>query len=109
MISAGAFERVQWQRVEDPVAFLRAFPGRLVATVADASAVELATFEFRPGDLLLFGGESQGLPSDIVALAAATVTVTSKGQTQSLNLGVALAVVVFEADRQLNLSSAARA
>lgn len=100
-VSAGAFERMQWRRVDDPVSFLGAFPGRLVATVADAAAVALTAFAFRRDDLLLFGGESQGLPSEIVALAGATVTVPSRGQTQSLNLGVALAVVVFEADRQL--------
>jgi tRNA G18 (ribose-2'-O)-methylase SpoU len=104
-VSAGAFERIQWRRVDEPVSFLRAFPGRLVATVAGDSASELGKFSFQRDDLLLFGGESQGLPADIVALAAATVTVPSRGQTQSLNLGVALAVVVFEADRQLSSSS----
>ncbi len=104
-VSAGAFERMQWRRVDEPVSFLRAFPGRLVATVADPSAAELGRFAFQRDDLLLFGGESQGLPADIVALAGATVTVPSKGQTRSLNLGVALAVVVFEADRQVGHSS----
>lgn len=107
-VSGGAFQNIQWKRVDDPVLFLRTFPGRLVATVADTSAPELATFAFQRDDLLLFGGESQGLPAEVVALAAATVTVPSRGHTQSLNLGVALAIVVFEADRQLSLSSPTR-
>jgi tRNA G18 (ribose-2'-O)-methylase SpoU len=55
--------------------------------------------------LLLFGGESRGIPDEVVALAGATITVPSLGQTQSLNLSVALAIVVFEADRQLSSSA----
>lgn len=102
-VSAGAFQNIRWTRVEDSVAFLRRFPGRLVATVAEASASPLTTFGFRPDDLLIFGSESQGLPGDIVACAGATVTIPSKGRTQSLNLSVALAMVVFEADRQTEL------
>src|SRR5690349_15337325 len=58
-VSAGAFQKIRWTRVEHPVAFLRAFPGRLVATVADPSASPLTAFGFRRDDLLIFGGESQ--------------------------------------------------
>jgi tRNA G18 (ribose-2'-O)-methylase SpoU len=104
-VSSGAFERVTWNRVEEPALFLGAFAGRLVATVAEASAVELTKFSFRHDDLLLFGGESRGLPDDVVALAGARITIPSKGQTQSLNLGVALGIVVFEAERQLSSAS----
>lgn len=101
-VSSGAFNRIHWTRVEDPVAFLRAFPRRSVATVADASAPPLTAFGFRHDDLLVFGGESQGLPPDVVASAGATVTIPSRGETQSLNLAVAVGIVVFEADRQAN-------
>lgn len=100
-VSAGAFERLTWTRVDEPLAFLHGFPGRVVATVAGGAAAELTRFGFRADDLLVFGGESQGLPEEIVALAGARVTVPSRGQTQSLNLGVALALIVFEATRQL--------
>jgi tRNA (cytidine/uridine-2'-O-)-methyltransferase len=100
-VSSGAFSRIEWKRVDEPVSFLQAFAGRVVATVADASAPSLANFTFHPDDLLLFGGESQGLPEAVVSVAGARVTIPSKGQTQSLNLSVALAIVVFEATRQL--------
>lgn len=100
-ISGGAFEKVRWDRVEEPLSFLRAFSGRVVATVADVAASPLTNFSFRPDDLLLFGGESQGLPNEVEALAGASVTIPSNGQTQSLNLGVAVGIVVFEAGRQL--------
>jgi len=100
-VSAGAFERIEWQRVDDPSVFLRGYPGRVVATVAGSSPSELTRFRFEPEDLLLFGGESQGLPAEVVALAGAAVTIASRGQTQSLNLAVALSIIVFEAERQL--------
>jgi tRNA G18 (ribose-2'-O)-methylase SpoU len=107
-VSSGAFERIRWTRVDDPASFLQGFAGRLVATVADTSALKLTEFSFRSDDLLLFGGESQGLPDEIVALAGATITIPSRGRTQSLNLSVALGIVVFEADRQVSLSSQRR-
>lgn len=103
-VSGGAFERLEWKRVDDAIAFLRAFPGRVVATVADPSASELTSFTFRADDLLLFGGESQGLPDEVVGVAGATVTIPSQGQTQSLNVSVAVAIVAFEAERQRALT-----
>ena len=99
-VSGGAFEKIQWARVDDPGSFLRTFSGRVVATGAEPSATELTSFSFREDDLLVFGGESQGLPQEVVALAGACVTIPSHGETQSLNLGVALGIVVFEAVRQ---------
>ena len=100
-VSGGAFEKIRWARIAEPLQFLRAFRGRIVATVADTSATELTTFSFQQDDLVLFGAESQGLPDEVVALAQAELTVPSKGQTQSLNLSVALGIVAFEANRQL--------
>jgi len=100
-VSGGAFEKIHWTRVEEPASFFRAFSGRVVATVAEPSATELTHFSFQPDDLIVFGGESQGLSPEVVALAGATVTIPSRGATQSLNLGVALGIVVFEAVRQL--------
>ena len=99
-ISSGAFEKLAWHRVDDPRSFLRAFPGRVVATVAEASATPLTRFAFRSDDLVVFGGESQGLPPEVVTLAGATVTIDSRGETQSLNLAVALGITLFEAARQ---------
>jgi tRNA (cytidine/uridine-2'-O-)-methyltransferase len=99
-VSGGAFHKLRWERVDEPTTFVTAFTGRVVATVAASDAVSLTTFEFQPDDLLVFGGESRGLPSEIVSACDAAVTIPSKGQTQSLNLAIALGVVVFEAERQ---------
>jgi hypothetical protein len=49
-LSAGAFFRVAFERVEQPEAFLAALPGRKVATVPDQHATSLARFAFRPDE-----------------------------------------------------------
>lgn len=100
-VSAGAFEKIRWLRVEDPLAFLRAHPGRVVATVLDPRAVPLAAHRFERDDLLVFGSESRGLPVDVVAACPVTVTIPLDGETQSLNLAVSLGIVLFERQRQL--------
>ena len=101
VVSAGAFSKIGWNRVEDPARFLADYPGRVIAMVADASATELTRFHFSPEDLLVFGSESQGLPLAVVDDADATVTIPSRGQTQSLNLAVSMGIVLFEAQRQV--------
>lgn len=101
VVSAGAFQKVRWQRVEEPERFLEQWRGRVVGAVADERATSLVDFRFADSDLLAFGSESQGLPAPVVERCAAHVTIPSRGQTQSLNLAVALGVVLFEAARQL--------
>jgi tRNA (cytidine/uridine-2'-O-)-methyltransferase len=101
VVSAGAFQKIAWRRVEAPEDFLSGWQGRVVGSVADASASALGEFRFSDDDLLLFGSESQGLPAPIVSRCTQTLTIPSRGQTQSLNLAVALGIVLFEASRQL--------
>jgi tRNA (cytidine/uridine-2'-O-)-methyltransferase len=101
VVSAGAFQNIAWRRVEAPEEFLAGWAGRVVGTVADEGATSLEAFRFCADDLLLFGSESQGLPTPIVARCHRAVTIPSRGRTQSLNLAVALGVVLFECTRQL--------
>lgn len=103
VVSAGAFQKIQWNRVEDPEEFVKSYAGRVVATVPTAGASALTRYGFADTDVLLFGSESQGLPDSVVAACAGAVTIASHGQTQSLNLAVALGVVLFECERQVAL------
>ena len=100
-VSAGAFEKIHWLRVQEPEAFLRAQQGRLVATVLDQAAVPLHQHRFAPTDLVLFGPESSGLPPQVVDVSSVAVTIPVLGQTQSLNLTVSLGIVLFERHRQI--------
>lgn len=57
---------------------------------------------FRPGDYLIFGKETRGLPEDLVAAAGdhALRIPMAPGGTRSLNLSTAIAIVLYEAVRQ---------
>jgi tRNA G18 (ribose-2'-O)-methylase SpoU len=101
VVSAGAFQNIRWQLVEEPEGFLGGYPGRVVAALPAPGAHRLTHFGFANTDLLVFGSESQGLPDAVVARCAAGVTIPSHGRTQSLNLAVALGIVLFECERQL--------
>ncbi len=59
---------------------------------------------FRPGDYLVFGRETRGLPEELVAAAGnhALRIPMEPGGTRSLNLATAVAIVLYEAVRQQN-------
>jgi tRNA (cytidine/uridine-2'-O-)-methyltransferase len=61
------------------------------------------TVDYRPGDALLFGRESTGLPADVAAHPAVTGTVhiPIAAAGRSLNLANAVAVVVYDGWRRL--------
>ena len=100
VVSAGAFEKITWRRVDDAERLLREHAGRTVATVLAPDAVSLEHFEFSPLDLVVFGSESHGLPDTLARAAGTRLTIPSLGQTQSLNLAVAVGIVLFEWHRQ---------
>lgn len=60
--------------------------------------------EFKPGDYLVFGRETKGLPEDVVRTAGDTALriPMAPGGTRSLNLSTAVAIVLYEAVRQQN-------
>ena len=60
---------------------------------------------YRPGDALVFGPESRGLPGRWLAAQAATgrlVRIPIRPEARSLNLANAVAIALFEAVRQVD-------
>lgn len=80
-------------------------PQRLYAFSSAARRL-FHSVHFRPGDALLFGSESRGLPPDLLrGFAAETVLrLPMVPGNRSLNLSNAVAVAVFEAWRQLGFA-----
>ncbi len=95
-----------WHLVEleqhlDLLHFRHAHPDarlRLFSAVARVSYLEA---DLRPGDALVFGKESIGLPDELLeAHADATFAIPTLGAVRSLNLANAAAVVLFEGLRR---------
>ena len=59
-------------------------------------------FKFRPGDVILMGRESEGVPEKVHAEAAARLRIPLRPGLRSLNVAAAAAMVLGEALRQLN-------
>jgi tRNA (cytidine/uridine-2'-O-)-methyltransferase len=72
--------------------------GRLVLFTTKAE-YSLDAFTFLPGDTLLFGRESEGVPPEVHEAADARVRIAVAAR--SLNLAVSTGVAAFEARRQL--------
>jgi tRNA (cytidine/uridine-2'-O-)-methyltransferase len=59
---------------------------------------------FQPGDFLVFGRETKGLPEPLLtANADRCLTIPMQPQTRSLNLATAVGIVLYEAQRQVAL------
>jgi tRNA (cytidine/uridine-2'-O-)-methyltransferase len=93
---------VDVRRHLDLVHFRHALPdARWVLFSASAERSYLDA-DFRPGDALLFGRESVGLPDDLLARHAdAVYGIPTLGAVRSLNLANAVSIVLYEALRQM--------
>ena len=56
--------------------------------------------QFQPGDFLVFGRETKGLPEDLLLANDPRCITIPMADTRSLNLATAVGIVLFEAVRQ---------
>ena len=82
-------------------ALLQALPGRRFAFSTKART-RFDSIEYRPGDALIFGPETRGLPDELLASfdPRLRLRLPMVAGSRSLNLSNAVAVVVYEAWRQ---------
>jgi len=95
-----------WSEVEirywdDLAALQSAFPaGRFVYTSKKAPRSYLS-FQFEPGDFIVFGKETKGLPEELIeANPEVSVRIPIIGKVRSLNLSTSAGIVLYEALRQ---------
>jgi tRNA (cytidine/uridine-2'-O-)-methyltransferase len=79
-----------------------ALGGSRVMAFTSRGSTRYTDIRYRPGDVLMFGRESTGLPADVLADPHVTATVRLPMRTglRSLNLSNTAAVAVYEALRQ---------
>ena len=82
-------------------ALMQALPGRHFAFSTRASA-RFDSIDYRPGDALIFGPETRGLPAGLLASFDPwrRLRLPMVAGSRSLNLSNAVAIVVYEAWRQ---------
>ncbi|MEO1089409.1 MAG: TrmH family RNA methyltransferase [Pseudomonadota bacterium] len=79
----------------------RARSRRRLVLLTTAAATPYTQAVYRPGDVLLAGRESAGVPDDVHAAADVSVVVPMAAGARSLNVVTALAMVAGEALRQV--------
>jgi tRNA (cytidine/uridine-2'-O-)-methyltransferase len=86
-------------RLEDCLA---ALPGARLFAVETSGTTTYSAARFRPGDALLFGPETRGLPPALLAglEPGRRLGIPMRPGNRSLNLSNAVALVVYEAWRQ---------
>ena len=75
--------------------------GRMILFTTKA-AVPYHTFSFAPGDQLVFGRESAGVPEEVHEAADARLVIPMALDTRSLNLAQSASIAAAEALRQLD-------
>jgi tRNA (cytidine/uridine-2'-O-)-methyltransferase len=89
-------------------ALLQALPGRRFAFSTKATT-RFDSVKYLPGDVLIFGPETRGLPGELLASfdPQLVLRLPMVATSRSLNLSNAVAVVVYEAWRQNGFAGAA--
>ena len=102
-LDAVTIERhISWRAFEDWRQNVRAATGghRLVL-LSTKAAMPYTDFRDEPGDILLVGRESAGVPDEVHAAADARIVIPVRDGMRSLNVAIAAAMAIGEAIRQL--------
>lgn len=83
--------------------FRAAHAGKRLVLMTTKTTDSFLDFRFAPGDILIAGRESAGVPDDVHAACPARLTIPMAAGIRSLNVAVASAILLSEALRQCGL------
>ncbi len=96
------WQYLSWEAVDNWAALEAALAGRRFWYLTKTASTLYTEVTYRPGDVLVFGSESQGLPPSLLtAHREACLRIPIRSQVRSLNLSVSVAVAAYEAVRQI--------
>jgi tRNA (cytidine/uridine-2'-O-)-methyltransferase len=96
------WQHLEWEVVDDWATLTRRLPPREPWFFSKTGATSYLDAAYTPGDVLVFGNESQGLPPSLVeSHRSRLLRIPIREQARSLNLSNAVGIVTFEALRQL--------
>ena len=95
---------VEWRRYATLDEFEKAFSDTRVFCFSAHATTLYTGVAYQPGDCLLFGGESHGLPESLLKRNPdrAMGIPMPAGKVRSLNLATAVGIVLYEALRQIH-------
>lgn len=96
-------DHVDWRRHDDWAAFeaCRRAEGRRLVLTTTRGSIPHVDFAFQPGDVVMAGRESAGVPEEVHAAADARILIPLRPGLRSLNVAMASAIIAGEALRQL--------
>ena len=95
------WEHLEWQVVDDWQELTAHLPPDRHWYFTKKADQHYGAARFTPGDVLVFGSESRGLPDELLAARPARcLRVPTRPQVRSLNLSNCVAVAAYEALRQ---------
>ena len=95
-------DQVDVTRHLDWPAFQGALAGQRRVLLTTKSDQPYTEFQFEPGDIVMLGRESAGVPDDVHNAVDVRLTIPLKPNLRAFNLAVATAMVTGEALRQLD-------
>ena len=86
--------------------FLKAMAGHRIFACTTKGSQHYHQAEYQPGDVLLFGSETSGLPETIIESlpAGQRIRIPMQASNRSLNLSNSVAIISYEAWRQQSFS-----
>jgi tRNA (cytidine/uridine-2'-O-)-methyltransferase len=100
------WQHLDWEAVDDWETLVSRLPGRRYWFMTKTAARHYTEIAFEPGDVLVFGSESRGLPPAMLeGRAESCLRIPMHTKVRSLNLSVSMAVVAYEAMRQWRVRS----
>lgn len=98
LASVALQRHVNWQRFDE----WRKDGGRRLVLASTKAALPYTRFAFQPGDILLFGRESAGVPDHVHEAAEARILIPMIEGQRSINVAMSAAMIAGEALRQIS-------
>jgi len=79
---------------------------QVVATHLSEKSISFSKINYTKPTILVMGNEKDGISQEVINIADHLVIIPMRGMAQSLNVSVATALILYEAERQLELKGA---
>jgi tRNA (cytidine/uridine-2'-O-)-methyltransferase len=94
------WQHLQWEAVDDWQVLKHRLAGGRFWFFSKTARREYTDVAFQPGDVLVFGSETRGLPASLLTPSESLLRIPIRDDVRSLNLSCAVAVAAYEALRQ---------